>query len=285
MLKAAVVAATLAAVPIALNQNVMVRHYDIASPKIHRRVRFALLTDLHSCYYGPRQATLLQTVESQTPDIVLLGGDIADDQRPYRNALLVVEALAKRYPTYYVVGNHEQKSGDYPKLKKIFTAMGAHILQGECLPLCIKGQALHLCGVEDPWANPYAFLQQIDACKQKINPYTFNLLLTHRPEYAHWYAQCGFDLVATGHAHGGVWRVPGLINGVFASGQGIFPKYAGGVYKLGGTQMLVSRGLTRESTPIPRIFNRPEVVIGDIVPQQSKAPRAVQGTRKALSKR
>ena len=59
----------------------------------------------------------------------------------------------------------------------------------------------------------------------------------------------------------------GVSLGEALESQGLFPAYAGGEYGLDGTVFLVSRGLARESTRIPRIFNRPEVVIADIVPE------------------
>ena len=78
------------------------------------------------------------------------------------------------------------------------------------------------------------------------------------------YQKYDFDLVLSGHAHGGQWRIPGILNGLYVPNQGLFPKYAGGRYDYEGGTMIVSRGLARESTPIPRIFNRPEVVIVDV---------------------
>lgn len=90
------------------------------------------------------------------------------------------------------------------------------------------------------------------------------MLLSHRPELFETYQKYGFDLVLSGHAHGGQWRIPGVLNGLFAPDQGLFPEYAGGRYDYAEGTMIVSRGLARESTPVPRIFNRPEVVIVDI---------------------
>lgn len=66
--------------------------------------------------------------------------------------------------------------------------------------------------------------------------------MTHRPERTEDYAGRGFELVLAGHAHGGQWRLPGLLNGLFAPDQGLFPTYAGGRYALGDTTLLVSRG-------------------------------------------
>ena len=87
------------------------------------------------------------------------------------------------------------------------------------------------------------------------------MLLTHRPERVGNYRGSGFDQVVAGHAHGGQVRIPGILNGLFAPNQGLFPKYAGGQYSQSDTIMIVSRGLARESTRIPRIFNRPELLL------------------------
>ena len=110
---------------------------------------------------------------------------------------------------------------------------------------------------------------QLDHIEEVTDNYhfdeSFNILLIHHPEFPHRYAELGFDLVLCGHAHGGQWRIPGILNGIYAPGQGIFPEYAGGLYEYNEkTTMIVSRGLARESNAIPRIFNRPELVIIDI---------------------
>ena len=76
----------------------------------------------------------------------------------------------------------------------------------------------------------------------------------------------GFDLILAGHAHGGQWRLPGVVNGLLAPDQGLFPPYAGWRYELEGGTLIVSRGLARESTRVPRVFNRPELVIIDVTP-------------------
>lgn len=89
-------------------------------------------------------------------------------------------------------------------------------------------------------------------------------MLAHRPEYFPLYAKMGFDMALCGHAHGGQWRLPSLINGIYAPNQGFLPEYAGGIYHSAATTMIVSRGLARESTRIPRLFNRPELVIIDL---------------------
>ena len=95
------------------------------------------------------------------------------------------------------------------------------------------------------------------------------MLLSQRPERTECYRDSGFDLVVSGHAHGGQVRLPGMINGLFAPHQGAFPDYAGGLYALGSTTLVVSRGLCRNL--LPRVFNPPELVALDLLPAEDKA--------------
>ena len=86
--------------------------YAIQSDKVEKRIRIALITDLHSCKYGDNQEKLIKAVEEENPDIVLLGGDIFDDHMSYDNSKITVRQLADKYPCYYVSGNHEYWSYD-----------------------------------------------------------------------------------------------------------------------------------------------------------------------------
>ena len=149
-------------------------------------------------------------------------------------------------------------------------------LSGAALSLTVSGSRLALCGVDDPYAwavssgfrehTEGSFRQQVADAAAQAEEGRYTVLLTHRPELLDVYSTFGFDLVLAGHAHGGQWRIPGLLNGVFAPNQGLFPAYAGGRYESSGTVMIVSRGLARESTRVPRWYNRPELVIIDLQP-------------------
>lgn len=245
--------------------------YKIKTEKLNRPVRLALVTDLHSCYYGKGQGTLLRAIDEQDPDIVLLGGDIFDDGRSYENAEVTLSYLSQRYPCYYVTGNHEYWSRDINAILDTVASYGISILEGDCDTIQVNGQTLNICGVDDPDVVAYTkdgqgMIEQLNAGKEQIGADGYSILLSHRPEWADTYERYGFDLVLTGHAHGGQWRIPGLVNGLYAPDQGLFPPYAGGEYSLGQGVMIVSRGLARESTLAPRIFNRPELVVIDIEP-------------------
>ena len=145
------------------------------------------------------------------------------------------------------------------------TDAGVTVLDQSCAVLEVRGQRISLCGVPDPYAMVYSGAPdthvQLARTRAQAEQGTFTMLMAHRPELIDLYAAAGFDLVVAGHAHGGQVRVPGLLNGLYAPNQGWFPAYAGGEYRVGDTKMIVSRGLARESTRAPRVFNRPELVI------------------------
>ncbi|WP_300296333.1 metallophosphoesterase [uncultured Intestinimonas sp.] len=254
---------------VALNDSLTTRLYEVRSEKVREPVRLVLLTDLHSCAYGAGQRKLLDAVEAQHPDLVLLGGDIVDDDPSLdeENAWTVVRALAERYPTFYVTGNHEFWGGRPEELKRRMEAYGATVLEGACETVIFQGQPLGICGVDDPAVGEESWEVQLDRAAAEADPDYFNILLTHRPERVDRYEGRGFDLVLAGHTHGGQWRIPGLLNGLLAPNQGFFPQYAGGRYQIGESALIISRGLARESTRIPRLFDPPEVVVVDVLPE------------------
>ena len=251
-------------------------YYTVDSDKISASIRIALLTDLHSCRYGENQKNLIEAVQKQNPDIVLLGGDIFDDKVPHKNAELTVKQLAEQYPCYYVTGNHEYWSREVGTILDIIKGYDVTVLSGECDTVEIKGQFINICGVDDPDVTVYlaegvSIGKQLASAEkaaqeteQTAGKEVFTILLSHRPELFETYQNYDFDLVLSGHAHGGQWRIPGLLNGLFAPDQGLFPEYAGGRYAYADGTMIVSRGLARESTPVPRIFNRPELVVVEV---------------------
>lgn len=270
-LVAAVIGLTLLfGISYATNDELLVVHYGVATGKLSEVVRFAVITDLHSCRYGSGQSELLTAVDVQEPDAVFFVGDIFDDDLPRANAEKVIYALAQRYPCYYVSGNHEYWSKEVDELKTIIRDAGVTVLEGNSTRLEINGQKIDLCGVDDPtYIGIQAVEKQLETAYEEMMEAGQGesdlpvILLAHRPELIGNYLPYGYDLVLSGHAHGGQWRIPRLLNGLIAPDQGLFPPYAGGRYEFGDTVMIVSRGLARESTRVPRVFNPPELVIVD----------------------
>lgn len=256
---------------IACDMRLKTVSYQIYSDKINAKVNVTLVTDLHGEKYGKEQKHLTEAIAKTNPDVVLLGGDLFDDNRSYENTEKLLAELSASYPCFYVPGNHEYWSKDIKNILSIVESYQIPILKGSnCIIEC-NGQRINLCGIDDPDALTYTSdsvspLTQLKTLESTLNNETFSILLSHRPELVQQYQQYPFDLVLCGHAHGGQWRIPGILNGFYAPNQGLFPSYAGGQYQSGTQTMIVSRGLSRITTAVPRIFNRPELVVIEVLP-------------------
>ena len=265
ILAAAVLAALTPIAFAAVDARLTVRRYAVESGQIASPVRLAVLTDLHSCAYGPGQRELLEAIYGEEVDAVALVGDIVDDKLPEENAWATVSLLSARYPCYYVTGNHEWRGGEAERICEQMEELGVTVLRGDGASLTVGETTIRLWGVDDPDSGLYE--TQWAALGNSVKEDTFTVLLSHRPERIEEYLRLPFDLILSGHAHGGQWRLPGLINGLVAPHQGLFPAYAGGRYEFDSTVFLVSRGLARENIRVPRIFNRPELLVVELTPE------------------
>ncbi|MBE6614214.1 MAG: metallophosphoesterase [Ruminococcaceae bacterium] len=261
----------------AFSEQLRIVRYTVKDTKLTVPVRLVLLTDLHSCYYGDEQKDLIRAIEKQKPDLVCLAGDIFDDKTSHQGTIDLLDGIADVYPCYYVTGNHEHWSEEVTILNALLSSYGVTVLAGDTVRFTADSQTILISGIDDPTgfhdksisAEPgkdtwYGQLAMVEEAVYD-SPY-FSLLLSHRPEKADEYEASPFDLVLSGHAHGGQIRIPFLMNGLFAPNQGYFPKYTGGRYALGDTTMIVSRGLCKND--LPRFFNRPELVIIDLQPEE-----------------
>lgn len=256
---------------IALDERLTLRTYTVASPKLTAEVRLAVVTDFHS---SDNADDVVAMVASCAPDAVLLVGDMFDDDianRPTERTLSLMRQLSALYPCYYVSGNHEAWTGEMDALYQQTEEAGVTVLRMSSGVLTVRGQRIALCGIPDPYEMVFSGApdteEQLRQALEDVDSADFTVLLAHRPELLAKYAQFPFDLVVSGHAHGGQVRIPGVLNGLYAPNQGWFPKLAGGAYTQDGTTLIVSRGLAVR-TRLPRIFNRPEVVLVRCVPAE-----------------
>ncbi len=250
----------------ASDTRLKITEYQIVTDKLSEEIRLAFVSDLHSCKYGKNQSELIKAIDKARPDAVLYGGDIFDDIYINDNPLILMKNLAQKYPSYYVTGNHELRCDNVDKIKTALKNIGVFVLEGESFPLTVGDDKIYISGADDPLLSGNdEFLQKLNTAAENTRD-SFSVLLTHRPELAEKYSKLSFDLVLAGHAHGGQWRVPYILNGLYAPDQGLFPKYAGGRYNFNSQTLIVGRGLSKESTIIPRFFNRPELVIIDLSP-------------------
>ena len=234
-----------------------------AGEKLHSEVRIAFLSDLHGEPYGEEQERLFVPIRAFAPDLVLFGGDTFDERVSWRPAVETLRLSAAAWPTFYTPGNHEIKTGRAEEIKRTAVSTGARLLAGECLRVSVHGETLCLCGVGDPLRQEERHRAQLKAAQKAIRPEVYTILITHRPEREQTYTagERSFDLILTGHAHGGQWRFSFLQNGFFAPDQGYFPPFSGGLRRLKGGYHLCSRGLARYNTRVPRIGNPPELVL------------------------
>lgn len=256
---------------IALDERLILRTYTVVSPKLTAEVRLAVVTDFHS---SDNADDVVAMVTSCAPDAVLMVGDMFDDDianRPTERTLSLMRQLSAQYPCYYVSGNHEAWTGEMDALYQQTEEAGVTVLRMSSGVLTVRGQRIALCGVPDPYEMVFSGApdteEQIRQAMENVDSADFTVLLAHRPELLAKYAQFPLDLVVSGHAHGGQVRIPGVLNGLYAPNQGWFPKLAGGAYTQDGTTLIVSRGLAVR-TRLPRIFNRPEVVLVRCVPAE-----------------
>ena len=245
-----------------LNDDLAVRKYTVESSLVTEDRTFAVITDLHSTYYGENQKELIETIDKYAPDAVFLVGDIADDKedRQAGGAEVLLAQIAYRYPCYYVTGNHECWVDYTEDIHGLFREFGVNVLVGDAVDL---GGGITLHGLDDPqfYGGREGFIEELG--KLQPSEDRFDILLSHRPEYVDNYNAIGMDLTFAGHAHGGQVRIPIFLNGLYAPNQGWFPKYAGGRYDFDASTMIVSRGLMKDD--LPRVFNRPEVVIVEVI--------------------
>jgi predicted MPP superfamily phosphohydrolase len=243
--------------------------YTILTEKAKEPFRILAIADLHDRPINSKGAALAERVRAQKPDAVCLCGDVFDERRAHDGTFAFLSELQEICPALFVTGNHEYKTKEADKIKRKLSAMGIHVLSGPGSTVEMMGGQLKIYGVDDPRSGK--FFSQLREIGKNASQSDFNVLLSHRPEYFEIYAAYGFDLVLSGHAHGGQWRIPKILNGLYSPGQGIFPKYAGGFFKEGRTAMAVSRGLSDLPRWVPRFYNPPEIVVVNITPREKKA--------------
>ena len=243
---------------------------DSRLPRAFSGFRVAQISDLHNDAFGTGNETLLALLTEAGPDLIVITGDMIDSRRTDVEAALTFAAgAAEIAPTYYVTGNHEQRVPQaFARLEEGLTKLGVRLLRGAGEEILRDGASITLAGVDDVsfYAEKSAgrdpevlLLEDIQSLREEGG---YTILLSHRPELAEIYEKSGVELVFSGHAHGGQVRLP-FIGGLAAPGQGLFPQYDGGLYTLGETQMVVSRGLGNSIIPL-RVNNPPEIVLAEL---------------------
>lgn len=248
--------------------RIATREYQISDPRILSEVRICVVSDLHGARYGSNQERLLAAIESARPDAVLLLGDLFDQYGKNDNTVVLLSALSSRYPCYFILGNHEYKTGAIEEVRALVARSGIPILAGDSALLSTGGSRIRVFGIDDGLGGKSRQRLQIAKAAQERSETEYSILAVHVPNEAESYLKYGFDLMLSGHTHGGQIVIPGLLNGLYAPGQGLCPKYGGGRYDLENTTLIISRGLARKPFWLPRLFNPPELVVVSLKPAE-----------------
>ena len=227
------------------------------------------LSDLHNNRLLCRDDSLFSRIKKLSPDIIVITGDIVDSLIPQLDiAVDFASKLTGICDVYYVPGNHEAKISQRDILFRQLKNAGVKLLFDSRIDIVKDNESITITGIMDPkFKREYTLRKtpanmQITLKLRELSPLDddrFNILLSHKPEHFPIYAHYHYDLIMSGHAHGGQWRFP-YVGAVFSPGQGLFPQYTSGMYRTGESTMIVSRGLGNTKLPL-RINNPFELVL------------------------
>ena len=232
--------------------------------------RIVLLADLHGVEHGKDNERLIQKIKDANPDIITIAGDLIDRYQPGRPverqievAQTLVHQLVRIAPVFYVTGNHEWDSGMLRPLLEMLEENDVNVLQHESRRLTIGDDSIILAGLEDPngpadMKKPAEFIEEL---YEEEEP-DFLIVLSHRNNNLQTLSRIGVDLILSGHAHGGMVRLP-FTDGLVGPQQEFFPTFTSGVYTRGSTNMVVSRGLGNHFG-WTRFLNNPQVVVVEL---------------------
>lgn len=256
------------------NYMIEVSHFTITIPKLSKTMQGKKIVHLSDLHLNPKTnksfvETILDTTAKEDPDYIFITGDLVqaglDDfvDTPLRH---FAEECAKIAPTYAVTGNHDIMSASFSDFKFIMETADVKLLIDEAVILPDQSvEGITLMGLAERQNQdnlPQPILGPIALTKEMVD--RPKILLAHRPEYFVHYMLDKTktpDLILSGHTHGGQFRLP-VIGGIYAPGQGFFPKYDYGLFNNEedpSKRMIISRSLGNSSFPI-RINNRPEII-------------------------
>ena len=245
---------------IILRKKLVTTYYDISVLPNGKPLSIALVTDLHSCEHE----TLVDRLRDETPDMILLAGDIIEAKQltdEHSSTYAFLRSCSAIAPTYYSLGNHEVIGANkkaktcqeniFAEIRERIAQTGVTLLHNESVLV----DGIRICGLTSGLTKKENRPNE-EALAEFAKAPEFRILLCHHPEYYEPYIRkTDIDLIVCGHAHGGQWRFFG--HGIFAPGQGILPKYTAGVID---NRCIISRG-AGDHTFIPRILNPRELVI------------------------
>lgn len=250
------------------NNTLQISNYVITNnkiPKEFNNYKIVQISDFHNTKSKKLHNSLVKEISNIKPNIIVITGDFIDANKTDINTSInFIKKIKDIAPIYYITGNHEASIESYNKLKEELINNNVTILDDKVEVLENNNALINLIGLDDPAFNKEPYRDDKTTIKDDLKMITYDktqytILLSHRPELIDTYTEENFDLVLSGHAHGGQIRIP-FLGGLVAPNQGFLPKYTSGIYEKNDTKMIVSRGIGNSIIPF-RINNRPELVV------------------------
>ncbi|MBO4940614.1 MAG: metallophosphoesterase [Clostridia bacterium] len=255
------------------NTDIVLTEISVVSenlPEGFDKFRIVQISDLHNSRYVKNNEKVVNLIKNADADIIVITGDMIDSRRlDMEMAVSFAEKLMEIAPTFYSNGNHESRIEEYPEFKERLSGIGITVLEDENVKITSGGDDITLIGMIDP----AFYMKETDKKrKEKVNVQlsriipddtNYKILLSHRPELFDEYVKHNIDLVFSGHAHGGQVVLP-KFGGVYAPGEGFFPKYCMGIHTKRNTNMIVSRGVGDSGFRF-RINNKPEIIVAELI--------------------
>ena len=240
----------------------------------HPKGRVLFLSDYHEAVNGKMNRRLLAKAKELKPDLILIGGDMVNGQKPtedFTPAISFINGLTEIAPVYYAYGNHEKRLfkntesyGFHGDRYLEGLSKEVHFLNNKCVECQLPEGSIRVCGLDMPHT---CFKKKGDKLTVEMirdllgdagrKPPT--VLLAHDPTWAKVYEAWGAELTLAGHFHGGIIRIP-LIGGIISPKFEPFPHYEYGYYPEGDGRMIVTCGVGQHTIPV-RFNNLPELVL------------------------
>lgn len=248
---------------------IVTKDYTIKSEKIDGSFTIAMISDLHNMNFGNNNDVVIDKIKERSPDIIAVIGDIVDeDTYNMTPALNVMKRLPNIATTYYISGNHDKYCPTYDEFKQELKNNGVCNILGSVKDLNVNGNKIYLLGINSYSLGDVEIPQYTNLMNRFCAKDGYKILLCHYPEYVPYffeqdkYCTTDFDLMLSGHTHGGVIDIP-FIGGMFAPNQGIFPEYVKGLYYIDKENenpfyMCITGGLGQTEKCI-RVNNFPEI--------------------------
>lgn len=238
------------------------KYQDSRVPESFDGYRIVQISDFHNARFGADNRKILDKISELHPDIIVVTGDLVDSNHTNIDvSLAFIDEAVKIAEVYYVTGNHEYwlTEAELEKLIHGLCKAGVHVMANATEEVSIQDDSAVIIGLDDNYLSGTKLKEII---QENAND-KLSIVLAHEPQYFNRYQEAGADVVFTGHAHGGQFRLP-FLGGIYAPNQGFLPTLTEGCHTENGTTMYVSRGLGNSAFPV-RLLNDPEIVCVDLV--------------------